>query len=179
LSVIYITKEIAMRQKSAWTLTLICAAALTAGCDRADTSNDTLGEKVDRAGDKIAQEAAEARDSIDRSLDKAEDKLEAGAERTADAVERSTDNMRDRAAVEGEQLSGSLHDSAITVKAKSALVADPDLSALNISVDTKNAVVTLRGDASSATAVEKATTLVKDIEGVVDVDNQLKVNPRG
>ncbi len=160
---------------------ILCTAALAVGCDRAEPTTDqaTLGEKVDRAGEKLAREVGEVRDDADRGLDAMGEKLETGLDKAAQKVEESANTARVNAAQTGERLGDKLSDSSLTVKTKSALIADPDLSALKIAVDTTNGVVTLRGDVASAAAVKKAGIVAKAIDGVVAVDNQLRVNPAG
>lgn len=68
-------------------------------------------------------------------------------------------------------------DAMITGKVKTALIADPDIKALRIDVDTKNGIVALKGTADSAAHSDKATTVARGIDGVKSVDNQLTVKP--
>lgn len=165
-------------------IAIVCSTALAIGCDRAD--DNTLGQDVDRTGDRIARESAEIRDSADSGLDAMGQRTEATVENAADRtdtaanrIEESADTARANVAAEGGELGAELSDSSLTVKTKAALIGDPDLSALRIDVDTRNGVVTLRGEAASPAAVEKATMLVKGIDGVVGVDNQLRIDPAG
>ena len=69
-------------------------------------------------------------------------------------------------------------DAAITVKVNAAIVADTRLKVMKVNVDTKDGRVTLMGSAPDAGSRDTATALVKAIEGVVDVDNQLRVETR-
>ena len=69
-------------------------------------------------------------------------------------------------------------DAAITVKVNAAIVADTRLKVMKVNVDTKDGRVTLMGAAPDAGSRDTATALVKAIEGVVDVDNQLRVETR-
>lgn len=66
-------------------------------------------------------------------------------------------------------------DAAITATIKAKLVADDELKAIDINVDTKDGVVTLTGAAPSPAAVERATTVAKSVDGVSNVVNQLTV----
>lgn len=161
-----------------WTAVVLCGAALMGGCDRAN-DDSALGEKVDSAGEQISREAAELREDTTQAMDRAGEKMESGVDRSMNSVERATDSLQDRSAAEADRLGEKVSDTAITVKAKSALIADPDLSALQINVDTDNGVVTLRGDVKSAADLNKAIDVVRAIEGVVSVDNQLKIEPAG
>ena len=70
-------------------------------------------------------------------------------------------------------------DATITTKINVALVADDQLKALKINVDTKDGKVVLTGTAPDAGARDRATALAKAVDGVVDVDNRLTVQPKG
>ena len=67
-------------------------------------------------------------------------------------------------------------DAAITATIKAKLVADDELKAIDINVDTKGGVVTLTGAAPSPAAVDRATTIAKSVDGVANVTNQLTVS---
>ena len=69
-------------------------------------------------------------------------------------------------------------DAAITVKVNAAIVADTRLKVMKVNVDTRDGRVTLMGSAPDAGSRDAATALVKAVEGVVDVDNQLRVETR-
>lgn len=64
---------------------------------------------------------------------------------------------------------------AITTAMKAKLVADDDLKALDINVDTVGGVVTLTGMAPSASAKNRATDIAGTVEGVSSVNNNLTV----
>jgi hyperosmotically inducible protein len=68
-------------------------------------------------------------------------------------------------------------DAAITGKVKTVLIADPDVKALSIDVDTKNGVVTLNGSADKAGNADKAVALARGVDGVKSVQNNLTVKP--
>jgi osmotically-inducible protein OsmY len=70
-------------------------------------------------------------------------------------------------------------DATITAKINAALVADGQLKALKIDVDTKDGKVVLTGTAPDAGSRDRATTMAKAVDGVVDVDNRLTVQPKG
>ena len=67
-------------------------------------------------------------------------------------------------------------DAAITASIKSKLIADNELKAIDINVDTSKGVVTLTGAAPNAKAVERATTIARATDGVSDVKNNLTTN---
>jgi hyperosmotically inducible protein len=64
-------------------------------------------------------------------------------------------------------------DAAITAKVKSALMADPDVKALQIDVDTQGGVVTLNGKVDRRTNVDKAMQIAQGVDGVRSVENHL------
>lgn len=68
-----------------------------------------------------------------------------------------------------------LDDSAITAKVKSAFMADSEVSALNIKVETNNGVVQLSGFASSKQEVSRAAELTRNIQGVKLVENNIQL----
>ncbi|HYN60254.1 MAG TPA: BON domain-containing protein [Rubrivivax sp.] len=70
-------------------------------------------------------------------------------------------------------------DAMITTKINAALVADDQLKAVKINVDTKDGKVVLTGVAPDAGSRDRATTMAKAVNGVVDVDNRLTVQPKG
>jgi hyperosmotically inducible periplasmic protein len=67
-------------------------------------------------------------------------------------------------------------DATITTKINAALAVDDRLKAVKIDVDTRNGKVVLTGTAPDAGSRERATTLAKAVEGVVDVENRLSVD---
>mgnify|MGYP003430919842 FL=1 len=68
-----------------------------------------------------------------------------------------------------------IDDSVITGKVKAALVADPELKATEIQVDTFKGTVQLSGFVAAPDHVQKAERLVRDIEGVKAVKNAIAI----
>lgn len=69
-------------------------------------------------------------------------------------------------------------DSVITTKVKSSLLADDQVKGMDISVETRNAEVTLSGQVESQAQADRAIELTKAVEGVAAVNNQMSVKPR-
>lgn len=67
-------------------------------------------------------------------------------------------------------------DATITTRINAALVTDDKLKAMKIDVDTTSGRVLLKGTAPDAGSRERATTLAKAVEGVVDVENRLTLS---
>lgn len=70
-----------------------------------------------------------------------------------------------------------LSDTWITAKLKMTLVADPDVSGVDVGIDTHNGLVTLHGLASSEMEKTRAEGLAREVGGVLDVRNLLQVVP--
>jgi hyperosmotically inducible protein len=68
-----------------------------------------------------------------------------------------------------------IDDAAITAKVKAALLADADIKALVINVDTAKGVVSLKGEIKTLALRRKAEALAREVEGVKSVVNQLVV----
>lgn len=66
-------------------------------------------------------------------------------------------------------------DTAITARVKSALLAESEISSLDISVETTNGVVQLTGDVTNPAQIQKAAQVASAADGVKSVQNQLKV----
>jgi hyperosmotically inducible protein len=67
-------------------------------------------------------------------------------------------------------------DSVITTKVKAKLAAEKPTSLVHIRVDTDaKGMVQLSGNAKSQAEVDRAVSITKGVEGVVSVDNQIKV----
>jgi hyperosmotically inducible protein len=66
-------------------------------------------------------------------------------------------------------------DTAITTKVKTALIAEPNLKALDVNVETQNGVVQLAGFVESAEQIHKAVAVAKGVSGVREVKNDLRL----
>jgi len=66
-------------------------------------------------------------------------------------------------------------DGIITAKVKSTLLSDPNVKSLDINVTTRKGEVQLSGFVDSQTQIDQAMALVKDVEGVTRVDNELSI----
>lgn len=70
---------------------------------------------------------------------------------------------------DGRDSNQPVNDTWITTKVKSSLLADSDVSGLDIEVETVNGVVTLSGQVDQQSQIDEATRIARDIEGVTDV----------
>lgn len=83
------------------------------------------------------------------------------------ATDPPKDRMYDAAAKESDQ---PVSDTWITTKVKADMMANKDVSASNISVETVNGVVKLSGRVDTKAQEDKAVALTKGIKGVKKVD---------
>lgn len=86
------------------------------------------------------------------------ERMESGAKAAGDATKRET------------------KDAAITAKVKSALVAEPDLSSMDVNIETEKGVVQLFGFVENQDQIDRAGKLAAAVEGVKSVKNDLKVD---
>jgi len=70
-----------------------------------------------------------------------------------------------------------IDDAEITTKIKAAILAEPGLKTLQISVETIKGVVQLTGSADSVANSEMAQALAGAVTGVTSVKNQLVIKP--
>jgi len=99
------------------------------------------------------------------------ERVDAGIERTQEAGAE----LKKDASQAGAAMSDGAADMTITTKVKAAMAADDQLSALAISVETTNKVVTLTGPAPTQGASDRASSMAQAVDGVTEVKNQLTV----
>ena len=89
---------------------------------------------------------------------------------------QSTDKMQAQqppSSDETQKQAANADDSALNAKVKAAIMADPNLR--GVSVDTKNATVTLSGSVDSDMLRDRAKQIAMATEGVRDVVDNLNV----
>ena len=137
----------------------LAAASLLAGCQKTTTTQSPDGTTTTTTTTTVApSDTSSSATAAMKSAAK-----EVGSEASA-AMTKAGD---------------ALEDGVITTKVKTALLADPDVKGLSIDVDTKNGVVTLKGTADKASAMDRAAQIARDTSGVKSVDNQLVVKTSG
>jgi len=83
--------------------------------------------------------------------------------------------IRQKSQVVGHAIADAAADTRITTGIKAKYLADPDLSALSISVNTTAGCVTLSGTASTLENISKAMSLAYETDGVTQVISTLQV----
>jgi hyperosmotically inducible protein len=99
----------------------------------------------------------------------------AQAQTTKDKIENSMEQTKDKAKSTTETAKVAVSDSWLTSKTKIALFADERVKGTQVSVDTKNGVVHLRGKVDSGEAKAAAAEIAAGIEGAKSVKNDLQV----
>jgi hyperosmotically inducible protein len=69
-------------------------------------------------------------------------------------------------------------DTTLTTKVKTALLEDPGLKSLSVSVKTYRGEVLLSGFVDSPNQIQKAVSVARGVEGVQSVKNDLHVKPQ-
>lgn len=153
-----------------WMLTALIALLVgVSGCKghvekNAEGETTSVGVKTDPAATEAVKEAGQ--DVADAAKEAGQDVKE-GAEQAGDAIAEGADKAA--------QATG---DAAVTAKVKAMLIADPEVGALKIEVDTVDGKVTLTGSAESAYQKKEAGKLAQHTEGVKSVSNLIVVVPK-
>lgn|SRR5437870_10712959 len=136
-----------------FSITSLCVAALIAGtlvlgaCNqRSPTTSPSTGSAQPSATDRIADKASDA-----------------------------TNKVADKAGEVTNKVAAAADDMATTTKVKTALLAEPGLKSLEISVDTKDGTVTLSGKVDSADQRDRAKQIAQSTGGVKGVVDNLTV----
>ena len=116
---------------------------------------------------------------VDRNLEQANQnlkeagrELKAGAEDAGVAIQRGAEEMNEKV---GPVVREAMDDAGITARIKTKLIADPEVKAFQIDVDTVAGRVALTGKVSSADQRAEAEKLASHTEGVKSVVNLIQV----
>jgi osmotically-inducible protein OsmY len=108
--------------------------------------------------------------------EKAGKKVDQVTENVSNSVSNAADKA-DQAVTKQANTAGQVIDDAtITTKVKSALLNEPGMKSMNISVETEKGIVTLSGKADTQAKIDKAIKLADAVEGVQSVNNKLVVS---
>jgi osmotically-inducible protein OsmY len=125
-------------------------------------------QQLEQAGREAKQEGRELGEQAQRGAEKVGEQLERGAQN----VQRSLDEAKQKLGPVAREV---LDDAAISARVKARLMADPDVDALYIDVDTVDGRVTLNGKVPSAFQRDEAERLAQRTEGVREVVNLIQV----
>lgn len=101
------------------------------------------------------------------------------AERVGEKIDRTTSQVAAKTEAAADKATAKVGDAAITGSVKTALIAEPNLSALKIDVDTVNGVVTLNGTVDNADQKSRAMSITQSVSGVVSVKDNLTMKSTG
>jgi hyperosmotically inducible protein len=131
--------------------------------------------QVQSAEHQVENAARSAGDAIQEKLRV----LDLRPQDVKDELARSGQVVRRKAKEAGQAMVDATADARITAAIKGKLVASRDLSAVSISVNTTDGIVTLSGTVPSADALSKAMLLTMETDGVKEVISTLQIKPRG
>jgi hyperosmotically inducible periplasmic protein len=126
---------------------------------------------VHTTGDQIESSAKSARDMLQEKLKM----LDLRSEDIKDDLARTGQVVRRKAREVGRAIADNTADARTTTAIKGKLLANRDLSATSISVNTTSGVVTLSGSVSSPEDIGKAILLAMETDGVREVISTLQV----
>lgn len=147
-------------------LALSCLGAV--GCRQdhepgaVEVSRDAEGDpQIHVDGDQVEENLAQAGEDIQEAANDAGEALTRGARRIEDEV--------------GPVVRDVLDDATITTRVKARLVADPEVNAFHIDVDTVDGRVTLNGKVATEHQKQEAGELAERAQGVREVINLIQV----
>ena len=98
-------------------------------------------------------------------------KIDQAAEKASGKLDEASKKLSEQTAI----TSAAISDVAITTQIKSAILAEPGLKVLQITVDTVDGVVTLAGLVDTQANSDKAKQIASTVTGVRRVENRLIV----
>jgi len=96
-------------------------------------------------------------------------------DQTADKAGQVATDVKESASSMAESTGEYIDDSAITAKVKWAILQDPNLKTLEISVVTTDGVVSLTGAVDSQRSIDRAASVARDTPAVKSVENHLTI----
>ncbi len=130
---------------------------------------------MERTMDDIRQSVSNKADSLRTAIDAKLDLLGLKADEVKKELAAKGKVVRTQSRVWASELKGAAVDSKITAEIKGKYALDKEVSALDISVNTTDGVVTLSGTASSYDAISKAMLIAMETEGVRQVVSTIQV----
>jgi osmotically-inducible protein OsmY len=153
----------------------VLTAATLAGCSKpgepptVEAGKDSKGQPYVHVDGKQVDRNLE---QANRNLKEAGRELKAGAENAGEAIQRGAEEVNEKV---GPVVREEMNDASITAKIKTKLIADPEVKAFQIDVDTVDGRVALNGKVSSADQRAEAEKLASHTEGVKSVVNLIQV----
>lgn len=164
-------------QAFSWAVAVCLALSglLAAGCNH---NGDSEAVQVTRDAEGDTHVKVDG-DQVDKNLEQAGEELKAGADQVKEAANDAGEALERGAkrveAEVGPVVQDVMDDAGVTARVKARLVADPDVNAFHIDVDTVDGRVTLNGKVASEHQRQEAEELANRTEGVVSVVNLIQV----
>lgn len=158
---------------------ILAVTALALGLTACGKSEDkTAGQQLDSTIEKTQQAASEAGNKVEEGAVKAGDAAANALEKAGDQIAHAAGEAGDKVEAGTAAVGAALDDAGITAQVKTDLIKAPEISALQINVDTQGGVVTLAGEVPSEAIKTQAGDLAKAVKGVTSVNNNLSVKAR-
>lgn len=93
----------------------------------------------------------------------------------ADKVSAAAGDVKTRAVEAAQRMDDTLADTALTTKIKAKIALDDTVKAADVSVHTKDAVVTVTGSVASPALKARVLALARETNGVKSVDDQIAI----
>lgn len=148
-------------------IVLVAVSTILAGCNGTDNRNANANGNANLN----ANLAASPSPTVNANTGTAE----SGRAPTREEYERDKERYDREARESGRTIGTGLNDGWLWVKTRFDLAAADDLRDSTINVDVDNGVVTLTGTVASAAQKTRAEQVVKSVEDVRSVRNQLRV----
>ncbi len=134
----------------------------------------TMDEAEKRSAGEAGKTPASPQPTAEQAKQDTLDALELRADEIRKEIAETGKVVRRRARDLGDAVADATADASITAAVKAKLTADPDLSALDISVDTTAGRVTLAGTVAAPELIGRAMALTLRTEGVREVVSTLQ-----
>jgi hyperosmotically inducible periplasmic protein len=118
--------------------------------------------------------ADKTREGLGKAANKTADGVDKAAEKTGEGVSKAAEKTGDALAKTGEVID----DTWITTKVKSQYIGEKAVEGSDISVETKENVVTLNGTVPTAAAHAAALRIARDTKGVKRIVDNLRIAPK-
>lgn len=129
---------------------------------------------LESTGKQIDTVTKPARDAISEKISS----FKLSPQDVKDELAKTGQVVRRTAQQAGQTIADATADARTTTAIKARLIADKSLSALNISVNTTDGVVTLSGSVSSMEDIGRAMLLAMEVDGVKEVISTLQAKPK-
>lgn len=159
-----------MRSRIAGIISAIAVALFLTGCNYETTTNTNTNTNTANANVNANRNTAVANTNTNANTNRAP---------TREEYERDKERYNREAKQSGRTIGTGLNDGWLWVKSRYELAAADDLRDSTINVDVDNGVVTLTGTVANAPQKAKAEQVVKPLDGVKSVKNQLKISASG